>query len=95
MFRVLRPDGWVQLVECYYMCQSDNGSITDTSAMRQWSNNYIRALDNKKDPRVALQMQNLLTAAGFTDVEGRMIPLPLCGWSNSEHSSSVIVAIAH
>jgi len=77
------------LVECYYMCQSDNGSITDTSAMRQWSNNYIRALDVRKDPRVALQMQNLLTAAGFTNVEGRMIPLPLCGWSNGKNFSSV------
>ncbi|MCJ1385848.1 hypothetical protein MMC17_008972 [Xylographa soralifera] len=90
--RVLQPNGWVQLVECYYMCQSDNGSITDASAMRQWSNNYIRALEGRKDPRVALQMQNMLAAAGFTDIEGRMIPLPLCGWSNSRHSSSLTVA---
>ena len=75
------------------MCQSDNGSITDTSAMRQWSNNYIRALDGRKDPRVALQMQNMLVTAGFTDIEGRMIPLPLCGWSNSRHSPSVTIAL--
>ena len=61
--------------------------------MRQWSNNYIRALEGRKDPRVALQMQNMLMAAGFTDVEGRMIPLPLCGWSNSRQSPSVIVAL--
>ena len=70
------------------MCQSDNGSIDDTSALRQWSINYIRALDATKDPRSALQLQSMFTAAGFVDVETRMIPLPLCGWSNSELPSA-------
>lgn len=70
------------MVECYYMCQSDNGSITDSSALRVWSNKLIEALSSTKDPRVALQLQNTLTTAGFVDVESRMVPLPLCGWSN-------------
>lgn len=66
------------------MCQSDNGSIDDTSALREWSNNYIRALDVTKDPRSALQLQNMCTAAGLLDVETRMVPLPLCGWPSSK-----------
>ena len=66
------------------MCQSDNGSITESSALRQWSNNYIQALSDTKDPRSALQLQTMLSAAGLVDVEVRMIPLPLCGWSNSK-----------
>ena len=82
MKRVLKPGGWVQMVECYYMCQSDNGSINDTHALRQWSNNYIRALDGIKDLRAPLHFQTMFTAAGLTSVESRMIPLPLCGWSN-------------
>ena len=86
--RVLKPGGWVQLVDYYYMCQSDNGSIDDTSALRQWSSNYIRALDATKDPRSALQLQGIFTAAGLVDVETRMIPLPLCGWSNSKIRSA-------
>ncbi|MCJ1255466.1 hypothetical protein MMC24_003282 [Lignoscripta atroalba] len=80
--RVLKPGGWVQMVECYYMCQSDNGSITDTNALRQWSNKYLRALDGIKDLRAPLQLQNIFTSAGLVNVESRMIPLPLCGWPN-------------
>ncbi|KAL8769744.1 MAG: hypothetical protein Q9209_004360 [Squamulea sp. 1 TL-2023] len=33
--RVLKPGCWVQMVELYYMCQSDNGSITDSHPLRQ------------------------------------------------------------
>ena len=70
------------MIECYYMCQSDNGSITEAHAIRQWSNAYIRSLNEVKDPRAPLQLQSMLTAAGFVDIESRMIPLPLCGWSS-------------
>lgn len=70
------------MIECYYMCQSDNGSITESHAIRQWSNAYIRSLDGVKDPRAPLQLQSMLTAAGFVDIESQMIPLPLCGWSS-------------
>lgn len=70
------------MVECYYMCQSDNGSISDEHALRQWSQNYIRSLDGLKDLRAPLHLQTLFTRAGLVDVETRMIPLPLCAWSN-------------
>ena len=79
--RILKPGGWVQIVELYYQCQSDNGSLTDAHALRQWSNNYIRSLEGIKDPRVATRLRDLLVAAGFVDIEFRMIQLPLCGWS--------------
>ena len=29
IFRVLRPGGWVQMVEIYFNAQSDNGSLAD------------------------------------------------------------------
>ena len=70
------------MIECYYMCQSDNGSITESHAIRQWSNSYIRSLNEVKDPRAPLQLQGMLTSAGFIDIESQMIPLPLCGWSS-------------
>ena len=78
--RVLRPGGWVQMIECYFMCQSDNGSITDSHPLRRWSNNYIQSLGSIKDPRAPLRLQSLFTAAGFTEIEHRMIQMPLCGW---------------
>lgn len=72
------------MVEFYYMCQSDNGSFDDQSALRQWSVNYMRSLDTLKDPRAPMQLQNMFAAAGMRNAECRMIPVPLCGWSNSK-----------
>lgn len=83
--RVLKPGGWVQIIDYYFMCQSDNGSLTDASALRQWSTKYICALDVTKNPRIPLQLQNMCNAAGLVNVEFRMIPIPLCGWSDGEH----------
>lgn len=83
--RVLKPGGWVQMVECYYMCQSDNGSITDGSALRQWSDKYFQALGDVKDLRAPLQLRNMLSAAGLVNIENRMIPLPFCDWPNSKY----------
>lgn len=70
------------MVELYYQCQSDNGSITDSHALRQWSNKYFEALDGIKDMRAPMRLQSLLAAAGFVEIELKMIPLPMCGWSN-------------
>ena len=69
------------MAECYYMCQSDNGSISESHAIRRWSNNYIRSINDIKDPRAPLQLQSLFAASGLVEVESRMIQLPLCGWS--------------
>ena len=80
--RVLKPGGWVQMIELYWMCQSDNGSLTDAHPLRRWSDNYIRSLEGIKDSRVPLRLHGLCSAAGFVEVEHKMIPLPLCGWSS-------------
>ncbi len=69
------------MIECYYMCQSDNGTMKDSHALRRWSNSYIRSIENIKDPRAPLRLQDHFTAAGLVDVDSKMIPLPLCGWS--------------
>ncbi|KAA8650645.1 hypothetical protein EYZ11_002800 [Aspergillus tanneri] len=79
--RVLKPGGWVQLVEIYFNVQSDNGSITERNALRQWSSQLMGSLETK-DLRVGTRLRNLLTTAGMTEVDVRMIPLPLCAWSN-------------
>ena len=72
------------MIEGYYMCQSDNGSITDSHALRVWSTSYIRSMEGLKDPRAPLRLQALFAAAGLVEVDSKMIPLPLCGWSNGE-----------
>ncbi len=70
------------MIELYWMCQSDNGSITGSHPLRQWSDKYIQSLEGIKDPRAPLRLQGLFSAAGLVEVEYKMIRLPLCGWSN-------------
>ncbi|KAI9824110.1 MAG: hypothetical protein M1832_002180 [Thelocarpon impressellum] len=78
--RVLKPGGWVQMVEVYYNCQSDNGSLTENHALRQWSAQYMASLDGIKDLRVPLRLGQMMTEAGLVELQTLMIPLPLCGW---------------
>lgn len=82
----------MQMVECYYMCQSDNGSITQSHPLHEWSAAYISALDGMKNPRAAMQLQALFHAAGFVEIESKMIPLPLCGWSTGEEPRFMFAA---
>jgi hypothetical protein len=74
------------MVEIYHNVQSDNGSITDSHALRQWSSSYRRSLDNIKDLRSPLRMSTMMAAAGMVEVDMRMIPLPLSGWPSSRSS---------
>lgn len=79
--RVLKPGGWVQIVEIYFNVQSDNGSITEEHGLRQWSARFMRSLEDTKDLRVGTRLKMLMMGAGLVDVDTRMIPLPLSAWS--------------
>lgn len=77
------------MVEIYFNVQSDNGSITDQNALRQWSTRFMGSLEDTKDLRVGTRLKSLLTGAGLVDVDARMIPLPLCAWSSGKCHMSV------
>lgn len=79
----------MQLVEIYFNVQSDNGSITEQNALRQWSTRFMGSLEDTKDLRVGTRLKSLLTGAGLVDVDARMIPLPLCAWSSGKYHMSV------
>jgi hypothetical protein len=72
------------MVEIYFNVQSDNGSITDQHALRQWSRTYRRALEDLKDLRVATRLEALMREAGLVDVDARMIQMPLSAWSSGK-----------
>jgi hypothetical protein len=72
------------MVEYYHMAQSDSGRLDESNALRQWSRQYLRSIENVKDPRAPMQLQTMFQAAGMQNVESRMIPVPLCGWSIGE-----------
>lgn len=77
------------MIELYFNVQSDNGSITDEHALRRWSTQYMRALEDKKDLRVGSRLRNMLTSAGLTEVDTKMIPLPLSAWSNDRRTRDI------
>ena len=54
------------------------------SALFQWSSRYLESLEGLKDLHVPLRLPNMLRAAGFVDVESRMLQLPTCGWPTGE-----------
>lgn len=66
----------------YFNAQSDNGSLTDEHALRQWSLKYNQGLGNLKDVRVGVRLRELLSAAGLVEIETKMIPLHLSAWSS-------------
>lgn len=69
------------MIEIYFNVQSDNGSLREGNALRQWSREYMDSLDDLKDLRVGTRLRDLLIAAGFVDVDVKMVPLPLSPWS--------------
>jgi len=92
MFRVTRPGGWCQMVELYFQVQSDNGSLTEDHALRQWSARYAESMEGLKDLRVPLRLSNMMRDAGFVDVEARMIQLPTCAWSTDQREQDIGIA---
>ncbi|KAL6881919.1 S-adenosyl-L-methionine-dependent methyltransferase [Trichoderma longibrachiatum] len=80
MYRVLQPGGWCQLVEIYFNAQSDNGTLSPDHALSRWSSGYLDAMHPQKDPRAALRLKDWMRNAGFTDIESRLLTLPMCSW---------------
>lgn len=81
------------MVEIYFNVQSDNGSINEGHALRQWSSNLMRSMEESKDLRVGTRLKTLLTASGFTEVDAKMIPLPLSAWPDSKRPSCTSMSL--
>lgn len=76
------------MVEMYFNVQSDNGSLTEDHALRQWSTKFMQSLNDTKDLRVGTHLRDLMVAAGMEQVDAKMIPLPLSGWSSGKSSNA-------
>ena len=78
--RLLRPNGWVQLVEYYYIIQSDSGLLTSDHSLQRWSDGYRAALESIRDPRAGRNLRQMLRTAGFDGVEERTFRVPIGSW---------------
>ncbi|KAJ4865241.1 methyltransferase domain-containing protein [Trichoderma breve] len=89
MYRVLQPGGWCQLVEIYFNAQSDNGTLSADHALSRWSSGYLDAMHPQKDPRAALRLKEWMRSAGFTDIESRLLTLPMCPWPTDPRDKQI------
>lgn len=81
MKALLRPNGWIQMMEYYPNIQSSNGRLTDQSALRRWYQAYVSAMErSNRNPRIAQRLQQHLVDAGLRDVQGLVYHLPIGGW---------------
>lgn len=74
------------MTEIYFNVQSDNGSITDQHALRRWSTQYMRALEDRKDIRIGSRLRSFFEEVGLVEIDAKMIPLPLSAWSSGRFS---------
>jgi hypothetical protein len=90
-FSILKPGGWLQLVEIYPMIQSDNGTINDDSILRKVSKQILRSLEGLKDPRAPLRFDSMMKEAGLVERGNRMMQLPMNGWPASEYIVTLVL----
>ncbi|KAF1946879.1 hypothetical protein EJ02DRAFT_418224 [Clathrospora elynae] len=87
---LLRPGGWVQIMEYYPIIQSDNGRLTDQSAVRRWWLSYKSAMARlNRDPKIGLRLQQLLMANEYRDVMVEVEQLPIGGWHPDATKASI------
>ncbi|KAH6611912.1 hypothetical protein C7974DRAFT_324110 [Boeremia exigua] len=85
---LLRPSGWVQVVEYYLNIQSSSGRLTDHSAVRRWWMAYAEAMSRmNRDPRIGTRLQHLFSEARFADVRVETMQLPIGDWEPGEYFS--------
>lgn len=79
---LLRSGGWIQLAEYHLHIQSDNGRLTEQSAVHRWWQGYVEAMAAmNRDPRIGSRLQGLLVAAGLRDVQLDYRQLPIGAWN--------------
>lgn len=82
---MLKPGGWVQMVELELLFQSDNGLLTDHSPLRLWSDAYRNAMErNGRDPRVGRKLYGLMRRAGFDNISASEYQLRIGAWDRGE-----------
>lgn len=91
---LLRPGGWVQIMEYLPIIQSHNGRLTDQHAVRKWWQEYQGAMAGMdRDPRIGRQLKQLLLDNRYRDVDVDIVQLHIGDWSKSK--SSVLVRLVH
>jgi hypothetical protein len=83
---LLRPDGWLQMIETHPLFQSDSGR--EAPALQRWFEWYIEAMNRmNKDARVGARLRELMIDAGFRDVRYSVVKMPIGMWDRGKFTT--------
>lgn len=87
---LLRPGGWLQMVEYYPLIQSDSGRLTEQAAVRRWWLAYESSMGRlDRDPRIGRRLQQFMIEKGYRDVTVDIERLPIGAWQPDPVKASI------
>lgn len=79
--QMLKPGGWLQMVELQLLFQDSTGQLGDDSNLTRWWQWYSYTLGRMgKNPRIGRELSQHLTDAGFENVRNHILDLPIGDW---------------
>ncbi|KAF2746339.1 S-adenosyl-L-methionine-dependent methyltransferase [Sporormia fimetaria CBS 119925] len=90
MKALLKPNGWIQIMEYYPNIQSWNGRLTPQSALTNWYGMYVSAMERaRRNPRVGQRLHEYMTEARLRDIHVEMVHFPIGGWDPDPNKASI------
>ncbi|KAF1832534.1 S-adenosyl-L-methionine-dependent methyltransferase [Decorospora gaudefroyi] len=87
---LLRPGGWVQIMEYDLLVRSHNGRLPDQSALTRWWLSYAHAMTQmNRDPRIGRRLHQLLQDHRYRDVRVDVESLHIGAWSSDAVKASL------
>ncbi|KAK4971259.1 hypothetical protein LTR28_013266, partial [Elasticomyces elasticus] len=61
LISMLKPGGWLQIMEYYFNIQSDTGRMAEAPALQQWIRCYLQSMRAlNRNPGIGRELQQLL-----------------------------------
>ena len=86
---MLKPGGWLQMVEIEPLIQSSTGRLDDNSHLTrwwQWYSSMMHRMD--KNPRIGRELRQRMETEGFSHVQSGSIDLAIGSWRSGASASS-------
>ena len=82
-YKVTKPGGWVESYEASAMMESDDGSVSESSAMREWGKFFIEGGKRMNRTFTILDdnvQETCMREAGFVNIQVKNLKVCRCGW---------------
>jgi hypothetical protein len=89
---MLKPGGWLQMVELEPWIQSSAGLLNEHSHLTRWWQWYSSTMERMgKNPRIGRELRQHLQTEGFVHLHGGTIDLPIGSWRTGVSKDSPLV----